>query len=169
MTQPNPITPVEGDLLLFSGDWKDPLNVAIMARTHSQFVHVAVVTTYEVCISARSEGIVATPWGSPSHVVKIDAAGLVSRPSRLDDALAWLRSKVGQPYGWADIANQALMLLGKDAVLLDKSYDCSHLACCFLWILGVELEPWMIDAEKVAPGDIARWAEHEGLLEEYHG
>jgi hypothetical protein len=83
---------------------------------------------------------------------------------RLREGLAWAMSKDGSAYGWADILNQGLEALGKDAVLLDKSYDCSHLACNFLWIAGVLLPAWMIDEDRVTPGDLYRMAQDLSIL-----
>lgn len=159
MSQATPtptIQPNDGDLLFYSGAWNNPMDAAIMARTHSPYVHVAVVfdAISNTIISARTGGITADKsYGSYSVLARTST--LIHETGRLKAALDWLATKVGQPYGWADIANQGLLLLGKDPILLDKSYDCSHLACDFLWIAGVFLPPRMIEENTVTPGNLA--------------
>lgn len=156
--------PQIGDLAFYSGDWTKPLDVAIMARTKSQIVHVAVVMADSATIAATSTGIRLGTLGDYTHFAQthILAQGLPN--NRLSAALVWLQNQIGQPYGWADILNQGLLSLNKDPVLLDKSYDCSHLACCFLWIAGVELVPWMIEENRVTPADLYNWAHDHQIL-----
>lgn len=162
--------PKTGDVLFYSGSWTNPIDVAIMTRTKSQIVHTGVVVNpndlrtgpdAQALISARSNGIVYSSLDGYSHVMGVAEMEDAIRQS---EALDWLKAQVGKPYGWADILNQALELAGQNAVLLDKSYDCSHLVACFLWIAGLQLDAWMIEENRVTPGDLFRWAEARHVL-----
>lgn len=157
--------PKIGDALLYSGDWTNPIDVAIMSRTASQIVHIGIVTEAidgpQALLSARSNGIVYSGWSNYTHVF---AGNDDATLPRFTEAMTWLKSQAGKPYGWADILNQALELVGKDPVLLDKSFDCSHLVCCYFWIAGLQLDAWMIEENRVTPGDLYRWADAHGFL-----
>lgn len=153
-----------GDLLLYEGSMKSPLDIAIMMRTKSNVVHASFVVDGANTVQAQSKGIVYTDPGNWKYLVRTSI--LINDKSRLDSAAQWALSKVGKPYGFADLVNQELMQLGDDPLLLDMSYDCSHLAACFLWIAGVPLEAWMIDANTVTPADLYKWAVVRDIIEE---
>lgn len=153
-----------GDILFYQGRWDSPLDLAIMARTHSQVVHVGVVVSSvePMTIAAQSRGIVACDAGDWKWVATPHLGDEARRP----EALAWLEGQVGMPYGLADLANQLLLLAGKDPVLLDKSFDCSDLACSFLWITGEPLDAWMIEHNRVTPADLFAYFQVQGAITE---
>lgn len=150
----DPTQVIPGDVAFYKGDVNKPIDHIIMARTKSEIVHVAVVTdgleANARTIAAVSEGIRYEVLGTPYRTWRP-----VGGYGRLEEGLAFLRSQVGQVYGFADIANQVLLLTGKDPVLLDKSEDCSDLATKFLWVAGVALPYQLIDTNRVTPGWLA--------------
>lgn len=152
-----------GDVLFYVGTMDSPLDVAIMLRTKSKIVHTAVMVDEYNTVQAQSRGIVRCEPGNWSYVLK--TSKLTTDVVRLGEATTWVLSKVGEPYGFADLVNQGLMLIGKETLLLDMSYDCSHLVACFLWIAGVRLAPVMIDANTVTPADLYNYFVGNALAE----
>lgn len=125
---------------------------AIELRTGSPIIHVAIVSDPSgTTTAATSAGITVQPIGLPATLWR---PNVPYDRVRLDAALAGLASEVGQPYGYADILNQVLLLTGKDPILLDKSSDCSDLATKFLWMAGYPL-PWaFLRTNTITPGGL---------------
>lgn len=141
-----------GDIAFYKGTSGQPVDELIMLRTGSPYVHVAVCVGPTMTIAATSNGI--TQQGI-ANVTDIWRPSAQYDTARLASAIAWLTGQVGKAYGYADIANQVLLMLSKDPILLDKSADCSDLATKFLWIAGVALPSTLIDTNKVTPGMLA--------------
>lgn len=148
---PSDLTATQTGDIAFYKSHGSLLDDAIQLRTGSDLVHVAVVEQRGQTIAATSGGITRQALGDVYEVWRPTNA---YDPSRLAEALVWLRGEVGKPYGYADIANQVLLLAGNDPVLLDKSEDCSDLATKFLWIAGVALPGSYINTNRITPGGL---------------
>ena len=140
-----------GDIAFYQGHLGSLVDEAISLRTGSDLVHVAIFREPGETIAATSGGITRQASGGEHSIWRSDVA---LPTARLVAALDWLDAEVGKPYGYADIVNQVLLLTGKDPVLLDKSEDCSDLACRFLWIAGVALPASYITTNRVTPGGL---------------
>lgn len=145
-----------GDVAFYA-DHGSLIDKAIVLRTGSTFVHVAVFVSPTETIAATSAGITRQAHGNEVVVWRPRAGYAAMRQLR---ALAFLDGEVGKPYGYADIINQLLLLKGGDPVLLDKSSDCSDLATKFLWIAGTPLPAALILTDRVTPGGL-----HDALNE----
>lgn len=154
MWLPDPHTPAStqaGDIAFYETHGS-LLDDAIVLRTGSPLVHVAIVEQVGATVAATSGGITRQEMRGNEYAVWRPAAGYAT--ARLVAALDFLSGEVGKPYGYADIVNQVLLLSGKDPVLLDKSEDCSDLATKFLWIAGVPLPAPLILTNRVTPGGL---------------
>lgn len=140
-----------GDIAFYKGSAYNPIDKVVMLRTGSDIVHVAVFDGDNTTIAATSNGITRQNSG---HEYKVWRPRNGYAETRLDEALFFLRDQIGQPYGWADIANQVLLLSNQNPVLLDKSSDCSDLATKFLWIAGVALPYALINTNRITPGGL---------------
>lgn len=158
-----------GDIVFYQGNIRNPIDMVIMAREHFKIVHVAIVVPSESKVSANTPALIAaTSHGIDYQEVgdyyAVWKTGAKLDEKRLASALTWLAAQIGKPYGWGDIANQVLEMLGDDEVLIDKSYDCSHLATSFLWLAGYELPATMLQQNLVTPGSLFIYAKSVGPL-----
>lgn len=142
-----------GDLLFYtsSGSLFDRI---ISSWTGSRFIHVAIdydghqkveMLGQGCVIDAIVTNTVAARWSMPTTLAVSDACL---------DALSWLHSQIGSPYGWNDVVEA-----------LDKSHrflwvqtghsDCSHLAADFLRRTGYDTSGLPDDLSQVTPGSLA--------------
>lgn len=126
---------MRGDVLFYSGGGSlaDRL---ISWRTHGPFVHVEVDLGDGTAIGSLSSS------GVDQHPVDYTRA-VVYRPSlkpdEIEAGIAWLRSHVGDPYGWGDILNFVLTLFVPNSPLVlaqRHGFDCSDLVARYLEAAG---------------------------------
>lgn len=150
-----------GDLIFYPSQGR--FYEDIIARvTHGPYVHVAVVADTDTIIAAETWGIKREPYPVPSSAYPLTIA--TPRPSSkeaVDVAFAWLNRQVGRQYGWVDILDQGLRLIGSPLYLGQlHSLDCSDLAACFaaLYSNDRELMAMVLDhRQEISPNDLARY------------
>jgi hypothetical protein len=146
-------TPQPGDLLFYTTSHQDWTDKLISWRTKSPWVHCEVVVEDGLAIGALHTGVERHPIVPGGTLVQTST----SCP-RLPDALHYLESLIGKPYGWEDIANFVISLLLPHGPFLssDRYFDCSALAVNFLVWAGYPLPFQMVSApEAVSPGELA--------------
>lgn len=148
-----------GDLIFFPsrGRWYERI---IAQVTHGRYVHVAVAVDAEHVIAAETWGI--THQLLPPEPVALTVFPLTPASKEAASAgLGWLQRQVGRSYGWMDILDQLLRLLGIPLYIgLTHSLDCSDLAACFaaLYTNDRTLMAAVLDhRQEIAPNDLARY------------
>ena len=146
---------MKGDVWFYrsSGTWEDRL---IAWWTHGVYVHCEVDMGDGTSVGAYSPVVIRHPVMPGGDVA---ATGARCDPSKLDAALAWLASQVGDPYGWTDIAGDAAkpFLPRLPWPAARKAYDCSHLALATLLRAGFPAPAAVAaDPATVSPNDLAR-------------
>lgn len=149
----------EGDLLFFNALDGNFIDSIIQGWTASHFVHCAIVISPTHKIEALGNGVQINPindhvvsasWSYQSH-----ASPFVQE--NLQQALLWLRSQVGQTYGYGDILDAALEKV-ENVVTFDIGghFDCSGLATEFLLKAGgVSALQNITDAHTITPAKLA--------------
>jgi hypothetical protein len=154
---------MRGDILLYFNDGSLPARL-ISYFTRGPYVHVAVDMGDGTQVSAETWGVVREPIPERGYFpVATDAES----SETLEDGLRFIEGEVGNRYGWLDIVNQALKILGSPVYLGARDqYDCSDLVARYLAIArGPVFEALGEAAEEphmVTPNDIARAA---GLID----
>jgi hypothetical protein len=148
-----------GDLVFYpsAGRWYERV---IVKATHGPYVHVAVALDATHVIAAET-------WGIRYELLPPDPAALVVLPltpaskDAASGALFWLNAQLGKRYGWLDIVDQGLRLLGSPFYLgQTHSLDCSDLAACFaaLYTNDRRLMTLVLDhRQEISPNDLARY------------
>jgi uncharacterized protein YycO len=76
-------------------------------------------------------------------------------PHTLDDAINWMHSQVGKPYGWLQIIDYGLGVLGLPIFFFQKNHnDCSTLVAKYL--CRVNADDCFDEPDLISPNDIAR-------------
>lgn len=149
-----------GDLVFYTtrGRWYERV---ITAATRGPYVHVAVVDADgEHLIAALTRGItrISLPFGSDAIYTQTHS---LTASTKTEDAFAWLEQQVGKRYGWSDILDQGLRLLGSPFYLSrPNALDCSDLAACFaaLYSGDDKLMAMVMNVRQlIAPNDLARY------------
>lgn len=119
---------MRGDIILYesSGSLSDRI---IVSATHGRFTHCEIDRGGST-IGARYDGIKVHPYFS-------DRGSAVIHPKAsqedIDYALAWAEKQVGREYGWLDILDNGLNLLGIQLELgRPGSWDCSDFVTRYL-------------------------------------
>lgn len=146
------VNPTQAGDIAFYVSHGSVIDQAIVLRTGSKYVHVAIFESQGSTVAATSGGITRQHPGN-EYAIWRPPTGYDQ--DRLTAALAWLDGEVGKAYGYADIVNQVLLLSDRNPILLDKSEDCSVLATKFLWIAGAQLPAALIEVHRVTPGGLA--------------
>lgn len=150
-----------GDLVLYKsdgsiGDW------FISNFTDGPFTHVEIDMGNNICIGEHGSGLWRgnCDWGrphifvTPLHVVS--QAGLQWVMTQYEQELA---NGSAHPYGWLDIASEALKIMGQRIILRQKgAWDCSDFATRYLIAAGAAapLGKLATTPELVSPNDLAR-------------
>lgn len=146
-----------GDLLFYhsSGRWYEQV---ISRATHGPFVHVAVQVDDHHLIAAETWGIQYESL--PLSGVTPHTLTPASKEAA-EGAFKWLFLRLKRRYGWVDILDQGLKLLGSPLYLGDTAaYDCSDLAACFsaLYTNDRDLMTQVLDhRQEISPNDLARY------------
>lgn len=146
-----------GDLLLYasSGVWYER---AIVLATHGPFVHVAIVVSDALVVSARGQGIGCDPCppeDSRHVVVQLAGRGGLDREA----GLTWALEQQGKAYGWTDIVYQGLKFLAPNNPFrfhVAGHMDCSDYASRYLQHCGYIFPDDFADPYANTPNDIAR-------------
>jgi uncharacterized protein YycO len=151
---------MRGDLLFYSprGNVFDQLVERLVCRvTHGPFCHVAIDLGDGTKVEATTRGIVHVPTDG-KEAARFSLAPR-SVPSHLEAALQWALKQVGQRYGWEDIVDQGLKLLGFHFFIgIRYQYDCSDLAARVCRMSdGLDLDT-VPDLHLITPNDLARLA-----------
>lgn len=154
---------MRGDILLYfsDGSWHARL---ITHFTRGPYAHVAVDLGDGTQIAAETSGVVR----SPITQVFASYIRVPAQPEHLEDGIRFLEGEVGNRYGWIDIINQGLKVLGSPIFLGARDqYDCSDLVARYLCIARGPLYEALGEAAEephmVTPNDIARAA---GLIDQ---
>lgn len=145
----------QGDILFYSGSsMEDKL---IQMWTHSPINHVAIDLGDNTKVEALNNGIAHTPYYTPFHTWSYENNVKDKDPADMQKAIDWLKSMVGKPYGWSDIASAADLLNKTIYSVKPGFYDCSALACQFLIMAGgVDLGPLGLDPHLATPASLAQ-------------
>jgi hypothetical protein len=89
-------------------------------------------------------------------------------PALIEEGLAFLMAHSKARYGWEDIFNQALVLLGLGSMYIGvrDHYDCSDYVARYLSVIGGLPTLDTTEPHLVTPNDIYRAALAAGLLKE---
>lgn len=148
-----------GDLVFYPsrGRWYERV---IVKATHGPYVHVAVALDSNHVIAAET-------WGIRYELLPANPASLVVVPltpaskDAASGAISWLNAQLGHRYGWTDIVDQGLRLIGSSLYLgQTHSLDCSDLAACFsaLYTNDRRLMTLVLDhRQEISPNDLARY------------
>lgn len=148
-----------GDLVFYpsAGRWYERI---IEWATHGPYVHVAVAVDATHVIAAETWGIryeLLPPDPSPLRFVPLSPASKDAAAW----AITWLNAQLGHRYGWTDILDQGLRLVGSPFFLgQTHSLDCSDLAACFaaLYTNDRRLMTLVLDhRQEISPNDLARY------------
>lgn len=149
-----------GDLVFYTtrGRWYEQL---ITAVTHGPYVHVAVVDRDgEHLIAALTRGISRLPLPFGPDAIYTQTHSLAPA-GKTEDAFVWLEQQVGKRYGFVDIFDQGLRLLGSPLYLSrPNALDCSDLAACFAALYSDDeklMAKVMNQRQLIAPNDLARY------------
>jgi hypothetical protein len=152
---------MRGDILLYftDGSWRSRL---ISHFTRGPYSHVAVDMGDGTQIASETWGVVREPV-SQVKTLYIPVPVRAESEQSLEDGLRFLEGEVGNTYGWIDIVNQGLKILGSPVFLGARDqYDCSDLAARYLCIARGPLYEALGEAAEephmVTPNDIARAA-----------
>lgn len=127
-----------GDILFYSEDSRDIIDVAISDWTQSKLVHVAIAINSLQKIEALGNGIILNP------IIYDQVAFTCNYGSNpgpyIVQALNWLNGMLGQPYGWSDIVQAVTYKLVHGlSISIENHYDCSALATEFLKRSGLPI------------------------------
>lgn len=145
----------QGDILFYSHTGL--LQTAIKLVTHSRFTHTAIDVGDGTIIQAIDKGIAQTTyepaavvWHYRDHTTDFDREDLAQ-------AMTWLLSMVGKPYGVSDLIGGLNIFSRFLYFAKPDAYDCSALATEFLVKAGgVDLGELGLDPHLATPGSLAR-------------
>jgi hypothetical protein len=145
---------MRGDLILYKSQGR-LFERFITHFTKGPFVHVSIDLGDGSNIGAHPYGI--TRERNPRKGFVRIALNEHVHPDDLKFAMRWLWMQVGKKYGWVNIVDSALGVLGLPIYFFQRDHnDCSTLAAKYLIRLNGE---WWIDdnPDLVSPNDIARF------------
>lgn len=145
-----------GDVLFYKNgsSWGDKV---IAWYEHSDIVHCSVQVSDTEMIEALSGGIEMNHLREPAIACSIKEHSSNYDEQDLRVALDWLRSMVGNPYGWIDIANAANPLQKYLYFVAPNYYDCSALTIVYLdKVGGIDLKGMELDPHRCTPIQIAK-------------
>lgn len=146
---------MRGDILLFKTDGS--LSAWFISKfTHGPFVHVAIDLGDNTEIAAHPRGVSRQDiYLNKGEMVRVPL-GERANSFFLERAVGWLESQVGEPYGWVDIIDSALGILGLPIFFFERNHhDCSTLASLFINRLGLD-DLYIDTPDLVSPNDLAR-------------
>lgn len=144
---------MRGDLLFYrsTGQWYERF---ITFFSRGPFVHVSVDMGNGTNISAHPRGVGFELNPPESQIVRVPVSDGVDAHV-LEEAIDWLRSQIGKPYGWLQIIDYGLGVLGLPIFFFQRGHnDCSTLVALYLCRIGDTACP--DDANLVSPNDLAR-------------
>lgn len=168
-----------GNLVFFQSygpSWFEQAKTKLVQRfTYGRFVHVAVmINETDGIIESALNGIArrTLPKDMTSYTmaqtatVNVDSKGKAHPldQDRLAEAVEWAIDQISVPYGYLDLAAQAIDIIAPwNTLQLTQSghYDCSNFATVFLEKAGVWLPYTFKEPYNVSPNDLAEWM---GLL-----
>lgn len=143
-----------GDIL-FYGSSGNLTDMAIAFFTRSPFVHCSVAISPFSQIEALGQGIIQSSIPTPRAIWHLQDNSTDYDTQDLAEAIDWLKSMVGKPYGYSDIATAMRVLTGFYAVQIGH-FDCSALCTEFLVKAGgVDLGGLELDPHTVTPAMLA--------------
>lgn len=158
--------PQAGDLIFVRPGADDWVGNLVAQATGGPYAHVRIRIAADEVIEALPSGIARSFIHPPEPFASDCAAiGATLDADRLAHALAWLVQQVGEPYGFWDIAADAMKALlpkwlGSRTPFLvsPRQMDCSCLATQFCLLAGYRWLPdaLALDATRVSPNDLAR-------------
>lgn len=146
-----------GDIIFVRGG-KSFVDRAIMWRTKSLYVHVAVEVEDGKVVEAVHTGVRLGNGYAEDQIVRFHDAAIPSSP-RFRNSLRWLKGQVGETYGFIDIINQAISFFWPKGIFLSSPtmMDCSDLAVRFLDVNDYPLpDEIKLYPQLVSPGDLLR-------------
>jgi hypothetical protein len=132
---------------------------AVCWATEGPYWHVEVAVDEGHAVGAHSDGIVLHPLPIDLRLcVPVEIAPFTT-PEGIKRGITWARGQVGKPYGWTDIAFQAVKFLAPNnpfRIGRVDSWDCSDFATRYLQQAGVVLPDMFNDPYSNTPNDLAR-------------
>jgi uncharacterized protein YycO len=144
---------MRGDILLFYSSGKLPDRFVAWA-SKGPFVHVAVDMGNGTNIAAHPRGVGMELNPSENVIVRVPVAKGVD-PHVLAEAITWLHDQVGKPYGWFQILDYGLGVLGLPVYFFVKGHnDCSTLVAKYL--CRINPDDCFDEPDLISPNDLAR-------------
>ncbi|MGZ6281696.1 MAG: hypothetical protein ACXWQ5_00115 [Ktedonobacterales bacterium] len=144
-----------GDIIFVKGG-TSPVDQAIMWRTKSPFVHVAVEIEDGKVVEAVHTGVRIGNGYAADQIVRFHDPAIASS-SHFNHALGWLKGQVGETYGFVDILNQAISFFWPKGIFLASPtmMDCSDLTVRFLDLCDYPLpDDIKLNPQMVSPGEL---------------
>ena len=150
-----------GEIVLFKQPhaWYEKL---ICYATHGPYFHCAIALDANHIIEATGNGIqVDVAPCEEDHAITYDTIDMsqYETEEHIESALSWCQTQVGKPYGWLDIAYQAIKFVApNNPFQLTEAghYDCSDFATRYIQHTGYPLPDSFSDPYQNTPNDIAR-------------
>lgn len=145
---------MQGDILFFKSDGSLASKL-VCFFTKGPFCHVAIDLGDGTEIAAHPKGVSSNYiWANGGEMVRFSLHDKIP-PACLNEAIDWLKAQRGKPYGWVDILDYALGILGLPLFFFRRDHhDCSTLASLFINRLCLP-EHFIENPDLVSPNDLA--------------
>lgn len=149
-----------GDLLFcrpgpMKGLWGDWSGNLIARLTNGPFCHVEIDVGYGKSVGAMGDGI--REHSAPGGAAAWSARFANLNEEQIEAGISWVRSQVGDVYGYSDLIDNLLKQAKVPLVIKQlKAYDCSDFASQYLIKTGYDIGPLQDNPAAVSPNDLAR-------------